>query len=259
MVGFGELRRLSLKWQTDIPAVEQVYALDWLLKAMFERPVLNNSLALEGSTALSKAYFPEYPPNSDLDVAALSPVEAASFEIELVSAAAEASRQSGSNYKLVSASATQARFQFTGPLGRRSAAQPQLVLRLFKGAVRSTPVTVPLIHPFSEPFKCLVRAMLLEEIAAKKIVLWSSRPRARDVYDLWFILKYGQARMNMVETRAIALAIAGQSGRLPGSAPDPQYLAILERAWDRALGQFVDKPAFAEAAAEINSRLVTLI
>lgn len=258
MVGFGELRRLSLKWQTDIPAVERVYALDWLLKAIFEQPPLSQALAVQGATALGKAYFSEYPAIPDLDMA--GPLAGgASLETDLGKAVAEATRQSGLSFRVHSVAATQARFEFAGPLGRRSAAQPQIVLRLFKEPLASDPVTVPLIHPFSEPLNGIVRAISLEEIAARYIAILSTRPRARDVFDLWFILHHGRSRLNIEQTRSLAADFARQRGRSPGARLDPAYRAVLERAWNNALKQFPAKPSFAQSEADINSALTAIL
>src|ERR687883_1731 len=130
MIGFGELRRLSLEWHTDIAAVERVYALDWLLKGIFDRALLRESLALRGASALNKVYFADYPPVQDLDFARGNGLDDSRLQKELEEAAQDATRASGLTFTLHSISGTEARFEYTGPLGRRSAAQPRLPLRL---------------------------------------------------------------------------------------------------------------------------------
>lgn len=52
MVGFGELRRLSVQWQVDIADVERAYAIEGLLTAIFEQSILSHALVLHDSSAL---------------------------------------------------------------------------------------------------------------------------------------------------------------------------------------------------------------
>ena len=38
MISFGEIRKKSVEWHTELTTVEKIYARDWLLKGIFDRP-----------------------------------------------------------------------------------------------------------------------------------------------------------------------------------------------------------------------------
>ena len=255
MVSFGELRRLSLEWQTDIVRVERVYALDWLLKGIFDHQELKWRLVLQDGAALCKAYFPDYPQVEDADLVWEKRVDGTQFGSELSEAADETGRNSGLRFKLHSMRGTEARFEFTGPLGRRSAAQPHLPLRFLETTLRSGAVERPLLHPFSDRCEAMVRAVSLEEMAADRVALIGEKPRARDMFDLWFILKHGEKRLNRAKTRDLAEQSAGAKRRVLRAEFDADYRPMLERAWDNALRTVRDKPTFLEAETEIRHEI----
>jgi hypothetical protein len=258
MIGFGEMRRLALVWQTDIARVERVFALDWLLKGIFDREVLRQALALRGAAALSKLYFADYPPIEDVDFARGVGLDDLKLESELVEAAEYAARISGMSYKLNSLQVTEARFEYTGPLGRRSAAQPHVPLRFHATPLHAGAVQGPMLHPFADRFETTVRAVSLEETAAERIALIGQTPRAREVYDLWFILRRGGGLLDRSATRALAETIAAEKGRLVSAEFDPAYRPLLERAWENALKHVRAKPSFVQAEAEIKEGLAQI-
>lgn len=255
MVSFGELRRLSLDWHVEISTVERLYALDWLLKGIFETKDLHDILALRGPAALGKVYFENYPTVTDADLTVEGGFEASHLEAKMEEAAIEASKVSGLRFSVRSIHATEVKFEFTGPLGRRSAAQPLLPLRLYPSQPRFKPIHRPLFHPFSEKFEIAVRAHTLEEMAGEGIARLSAKPRARDVFDLWFILKYGQSQLDEAATRAIAERIAFEKGLDVTSRLESSYRVLLGKAWDNGMKQLNMKPSLEEAEIEISERL----
>lgn len=259
MIGFGELRKKSVEWQTEISTVEKIYALDWLLKGLFDRALLRDTLTLRGASALASAYFPTYPRLEDIDLGKDEALDAETLEREIGASVTDAARASGLQFKLSSFKPTEARVEFTGPLGRRSAAQPLLVARFVPSAPRTPPSTRPLIHPFRDECAAAVRAITLNELAAERIVSFGQKPRARDVYDLWFILTQGSAELDSAATRALAEQIALEKGRTLHTAPDEKYAPLLERAWENALKSIHPHPTFAQTRSEIESRLSTIL
>jgi predicted nucleotidyltransferase component of viral defense system len=259
MVGFGELRRLSLQWQIEIAAVERVYALDWLLKGIFARKVLGQALALSGPAALGKAHFPDYPPIGDADLVRGGGLDDTLFESELSRAAEEAAQSSGLGFSLHSIRGTEARFEFTGPLGRRSAAQPLIPLRFHSTSLRAEAVLSQLLHPFADRCEATVRAVSLEELAARGIAMMAGMPRAYDVFDLWFIIRYGGEAPDYAKILALAHDFAREKGLVLRPEFEPAHRMVLARAWDRALRQIRDKPTFAQAEAEIQVKLEEII
>jgi predicted nucleotidyltransferase component of viral defense system len=259
MIGFGELRRLSLQWQTDIAVVERAYALDWLLKGIFDRRALHDALALRGAAAISKAYLAEYPQPEDADFARAARLDDATLEHELRQAAEEAARGLGLSFKLDTLAGTLARFEYTGPLGRRSAAQPHLPLRFLSAPPRAPAVARPLLHPFSDKIQAMVKAISLEELLAEQLARVGGRPRARDVYDLWFILTRGGEQLDRATARALAEQIAAEKGAPLRGEFDPAYRPALERAWENALKNLHPRPSFEQAESEIRDKIAPIL
>jgi predicted nucleotidyltransferase component of viral defense system len=255
MVGFSELRKKSLAWQMEISAVEKIYALDWLLKGIADRAPLFEGLTLRGASALAHAYFENYPRVEDAEFARAASLDDAALERELDAARDDAARASGLQFKRHSFQATEARVEFTGPLGRRSAAQPLLVARFVTAPPRLEPPPRALLHPFAEPYDAHVRVVALEELAAERLVLYMQKPRARDVFDLWFIVAYGADALDETQTRALAQRIADEKRVALRPTLDAAYAPLLERAWENALKNVRPHPPFAQARAAIEQWL----
>lgn len=260
MIGFGELRKKSLEWRTEISTVEKYYALDWLLKGIYDRAGMGEHLTLHGASALSKAYFPPdgagvvgYPQVEDIDFRVGDGFDHDTLERELLGAVQDAARESGLQLRLNAFQPTEARIEFTGPLGRRSAAQPLIPLRFVNTRTRLEPVPRPLLHPFSDKCKAVVRAVALEELAAERLVMWPQKPRARDVYDLWFILLHAGAQLDAARTHALAQLIARERRVHLRAELDASYAPFLERAWNNALKEIPARPAFETARQDVEA------
>lgn len=239
----------------DLSAVERIYALDWLLKGIVDRASLRDRLTLRGASALAHAYFENYPRVSDAEFARAANLDDAALESEIGAALTDAARASGLQFKLHSFQPTAARVEFTGPLGRRSAAQPLLMTRFVAAPVRAEPEWRALLHPFDETYAAQARVVALSELAAERIVLYSQKPRARDVFDLWFILRQGANILDAAQTRALAQRIADEKRVMLRANLDETYAPFLERAWENALTEIRPPPSFAQARFEIEAYL----
>lgn len=255
MISFGELRKKSLEWKVELSDVEHVYALDWLVRGIFRRPLLKSSLALNGESALALAYFVQAPRVRDVDLIRTGELDSAMLEQEFIQATNETAQASGLKFRLVSFQDTEARVEFTGPLGRRSAAQPLIVVRIVPRTTRIEPSVTPLVHPFNEPLDAEVRAVALAELAAERIVGYAQKPRARDVYDLWLLLTLGLGQLNAELVRSLAGQIADAKRVRLTPTLDPTYAPLLERSWDKGLGKIAGHPSFAQAQTDIETAL----
>lgn len=257
VIGFGELRRLSTQWHADIAVVERAYCIDWVLKGIFDQPELARALVLCGSAALRYAHCPDYPVVEEPEFLAAPPVEQATLDAALTAAA----QASGVRFTLIDFARTSAKVEYTGPLGRRSAAQPRIVLSFVPGQTRTEASHAPLIHPFSDVCAATVSAVGLEEFAAERIAQLAQAPRARDVFDLWFVLTHARERIDSSRTRGLARDIARAKNRaLPRADPpfDPTRRAGLERAWDRALQRVPGHPPFAQIERDLIHELESI-
>ena len=254
MIGFGELRRLSIQWHADIAAVERAYCIDWLIKGIFDQADLARILTLRGSAALRYAHFPEYPVTEEPEFLAATPPD----EPALRDALEFAAKTSGLKFTLTDFARTSAKAEFTGPLGRRSAAQPRIVLSFIPGKTRLEPARVPLIHRFSDACAATVSVVALEELAAERIAQLAQTPRARDVFDLWFVLTHARGRIESAQVTKRAREIAqAKNSALPRADAlfDPARRAGLERTWDNALRRVPDHLSFAETEKDLRNEL----
>jgi len=252
MIGFGELRKLALQWQVDLAEVERAYATDWLLKGLFDR--VADTLILRGGTALRYAYFADYPFHDAPEFIAL---ELPTYAM-LKDALGVAMQASGLKFLLSAFAGSSAQVDYTGPLGRRSAAQPRITLLFIAGQPRDSVVRLPLLHRFSDACAATVVAQSLDEIAAERIAMLGAAPRTRDVFEAWFIVTHAHEQMDAQRIGALALAIAqAKQLALPNpSAPfNPSHRAILERGWNKANYQ----PAFDQVEQDLKQRLPSFI
>ena len=254
MIGFGELRRLSVEWHADIAAVERAYCIGRLIKGIFDRADLSRALVLRGGAALRYAHSPQYPEIEEPEFLAIAPPDQATLRAALESAA----QSSGLKFSLTDFACTSAKVEFTGPLGRRSAAQPHIALSFIPGKTRLGPARVPLIHRFSDACTAMVSAVALEELAAERIAQLAQTPRARDVFDLWFVLTHARELIDAARLKELARDLArAKNSALPrhGAPFDPTHRAGLERSWDNALRRVPGHPTFAQIEKDLTHEL----
>lgn len=240
MIGFGELRKLSIEWRADLGEVERAYATDWLLKKLFDDVTLQSALVLRGSAALRYAHFADYPFLDAPEFWSSRTIEAETL-IALFDVGAPP-------FFLTSFSESAATVEYVGPLGRRSAAQARIALSFIAGQPRLAPVRAPLIHRFSDACPAIIAAVALEELAAERLAILGASPRVRDVFDLWFIVTH--ASIDFARMRVLANEIAQSKNiALPKveSIFDPAHRAVLERGWSNARYQ----PAFAQVEQDL--------
>ncbi len=288
MIGFGELRKFSTQWQIDIVAVERAYVIDWVVKGIFDHAALARVLVLRGGAALRYAHCADYPIAQDPEFLAIQPMDdrpardvadiprianppvdpagllrdaipsgtLRDLLAQALRAAADAS--GGLKFSLIDLERGGGKIEYTGPLGRRSAAQPRITLSILQGQTRLDPAHLPLIHPFSDNCAATVSAIALEEFAAERIAALGQKPRARDVYDVWFVLTHAHDKINAARAHTLAREIANGKNISPphmDSPFDPTHRAILERAWNSALSEVRGRPSFVQVEGDLRDAL----
>ncbi len=261
-IGFGELHKHSLEWHLDIAEVERAYAGDWLLKALFEQAELGARLVLRGSAALRYAYSPNYSPAEPPEFLLTQPQEPEALRQQLTAAVQSAGTGPGGvKYSLAGIERGSVKVEYTGPLGRRSAAQPRIILSLIPGTPRLAPTRVALVHPFGDFIPASVVALAREELVGERLAALGSGPRARDVYDLWFAFTRWGNDMDLAAAVTLAREIAAGKG-LPlktGAAVfDPAHRVVLQRTWDSALRTFPRHPSLEEVEQDLAKMIETL-
>ncbi len=255
MIGFGELRRRASEWKQDISDVERLYATDWLLKGIFDQTELAGHFALRGASALRFAYAPTYSLDESPEVAVLAPIAPDSLRVALETAARSV-QESGVKFTLADVTPSLAVWDYVGPLGRRSAAQPHIRLVMAPGHLQHPPVLIQLVHRFTDACDANIAAVALEELAAERIVaLASPTVRARDIYDLWFILTELASRLDRNKIKALVgtLARAKNIAPLATLSLAPSARSALARSWDASLRRVPDPPFLEQVEKDLSA------
>jgi predicted nucleotidyltransferase component of viral defense system len=253
MIGFGELRKRSAEWHMDLAVVERAYATDWLLQGISVQASLD-SLVLRGSSALRYAYSSDYPMVEMPEFLATEPLDEADLDNSLTMAARVASETSGLAFALDSIARGNAKIRFTGPLGRRSAAQPHISLSFIPGKPRLASAQMPLLHPFSDACAATLSVVAIEELIGERTAMLAGTPRARDVFDLWFAATQVRVRIGWEDARAVARELAA-ARNIPVPRPDalfePAHRSRLAGMWDSSLRSVPGHPAFEQVEKDL--------
>jgi predicted nucleotidyltransferase component of viral defense system len=253
LIGFGELRKISVHWQVDVSQVERVYVTDWMLKGIFDHATLSQSLVLRGGSALRYAYSSEFPFADDPEFFMTRVEDDSAMHDALTAALTAAANASGLKFTITSFSRGAGKVEYTGPLGRRSAAQPRVTLSIVPGHPRLEPARLPLLHPFNESCVAAIAAIALDELVGEQIASLVHTPRVRNVFDLWFAFMKLRDRLNVsqMNTSRNTLLRRKQSSTSADAVFDPQHRAILERSWDNALHEVRRHPSFTQVEHDL--------
>jgi len=133
---------------------------------------------------------------------------------------------------------------------------------------------MPIAHGYGETLEAAVRTYDLEEICAEKLrstrqtqakltVRGWARPRGRDFYDLWHLVRLGAGRVDWARVAEVLPRKCAHRGVTLSSIGDVFDLALLEEVratWERTLGPFVpDLPDVERVLAETRERLEALL
>ena len=201
MITMDELKRLSGQLSIDVTVLEKDYCLGWFLKGISENSGLHENLAFKGATAIKKTYFPDYRFSEDLDFTSKKDFTEVILEREVTAVCNEITTASGMNYSLVNVenkrdvkgeTAWELRIEFIGPRGQaQSPRRIRLDITAFEKILKPLKKR-EINHPYSDHFKATINTYALEEILAEKLRTILQRGYPRDIYDVWFVLKYGR-------------------------------------------------------------------
>jgi hypothetical protein len=267
--------------QVSQMVVEKDYALSYLLAGIAASPELSETLIFKGGTALKKLYFGDYRFSEDLDFSAVNAPREQAMEAAIRAAVQEATQLLSTHgpFQIETERYTEraphpggqdafiARVKFPW--------HPSPLCRIKVEITHDEPVLLEaarrnLIHGYEEEMAVSLRSYPLAEIVAEKMRAllqtqqkllqrgWN-RPRARDYYDLWRILRDFGPSLESGELSELLKRKSAHRGVSYGSL-DNFFTAELEaearRNWEGNLRPFVPElPACDDVLAELKRLL----
>lgn len=235
------LRASAGKGLTNKEHIEKDYFQDLLLYHLYKQ---TNQLVFKGGTALYKFYqLPRF--SEDLDFAVLS-AEKLEETIRLVVEKIPEARLI--QLKVLKTSLL-AKIRFKGILTAGNTVRLDISTDnplLEKFEIRNyTPVYIDL-NPFA------LRLMSLPEILAEKIHSLAAREKARDLYDLFFLLRFVKLDQSLVQKKLAHFGLSWERTMLL------KRIADLEPAWEKELGPFIlgELPAFSVVNEFVTKKLL---
>ncbi|MFZ3063622.1 MAG: nucleotidyl transferase AbiEii/AbiGii toxin family protein [Actinomycetota bacterium] len=270
MIPLSELKTKAAQSRVDISVLERGYVIGWVLEGIFDDPSLSESLVFKGGTALRKVYFPAYRFSEDPDftmVKSLAELGKDQIRASLDRACKNVYEQSGIELMLADFRQTRdeldeeaflGKIQYVGPRRHRAGNPPRVKLDMtLYEKVLLEPNNLPLMHPYSDAEDCyaVVSTYRLEEIVAEKLRAILQRTRSRDIYDLWYFLKYHKDALNLVATKDVFRKKCEYKGVDFKGIEDffkPELLESHKLAWEPSMKrQVINLPPFAEVEDDL--------
>jgi uncharacterized protein len=212
------MKPLRLKIQTECETkkvaqhvIEKDYALSYVLVGIAKQPELSDSLIFKGGTALKKIFFGDYRFSEDLDFSVINAPKANALE-KALQKAANLAKELLISYGPFDIQLKRNPERAPHPQGQEAFNmlvkfpwQPTPMCRIKIEITHDEPVILsaeykPILHGYDEELNCEVACYHIEEIIAEKmrallqthqklVARGWNRPRARDYYDLWNVLK----------------------------------------------------------------------
>jgi predicted nucleotidyltransferase component of viral defense system len=217
MISDKEIETKAAEFQLRPIDVQKDYVYGWILKGLFQRPMLAPQLVLKGGNALRKGYLPDTRFSKDLDFSARQGLALPVLENELRAVCDFVSAQTGIQFidKIVlrekdlpipGVEALEARLYFKGFYGEEN-----LSLKTQLDITQFDRIYLPvqnrqLLHAYSDQPECAttIQCHKLEEVLASKLTTLLHRRNPVDLFDLLYAIvfrdQYGVNRREVVTT-----------------------------------------------------------
>ena len=275
-------RRLGIPWEV----LERDYVLSWILTGISQTPVLRDTLAFKGGTALRKCYFKDYRFSEDLDFTGIGEVPGGKDLENMVRQACVAAEDSVDAYAPVAISCEryterephpggQEAFTIRARLPWQNRPQTRVLIEVTMDERVLWPTKrLKIIHDYGEPLDAGIHVYALEEVVAEKLraILqqidtlerrgWS-RSRGRDYYDLWRVLDAYHDRMDPTDFGPLLrkkCAARGVSFAGPSDFFEYRMLSEVRETWEPWLGPLVPGlPSFETILSQLRPQVEHLI
>ncbi len=263
MISLAEIRREAAKLGVDVAIIEKDYVLSWVLRGVCTSP-LTNSLVFKGGTALRKVYFSDYRFSEDLDFTINKPLTIDTIESSLSQVCREISTESGLELTVADLKQTntavgretfEGKIAYVGPRQHRgNPGRIKLDLTAYEKIILP-PAGSSLLHGYSDRCSVTISSYQLDEILAEKIRTIIQRGYPRDLYDVWYILKFHRDKIDYDSVRTTYLQKCEFKNVRPVEWKEFfESAAILskETAFANSLGrQLKELPGFAELTTDL--------
>ncbi len=200
MIEKQEVEAKAAEFNITPPEVQKDYVYGWMLKGIFQHPILGRYFSLKGSGALRKGYFTNARYSKDLDFSVTEEIEKTVLQNALNEVCEFVGENTGVKFQL-----DRTLVEDKGiPMANRQILEARAYFDSFYGEkvmILKTQLDVTqfdkhylplqnreLIHPYSDAGSCIgtVVCQKVEEIFASKLVALLHRRRAKDLFDLFY-------------------------------------------------------------------------
>lgn len=266
--------------------VERDHAQGHVLLGLGRQPALRETLVFKGGTALKKIHLgSNYRFSEDLDFSAINGPTGKDLE-HAVRAAVADGRAAARQFADVDMTVERHEERMPHPGGQEAFVvrvqfpwQRQAFVSIKIEITHDEPVLLPapvmaVTHGYDESIDASIRAYHLDEIAAEKLRATRQtqakliargwvRPRARDYYDLWHLVRLEPGRLDWSRVAAILpQKCSHRQVRLESLADvfDAALLGEVRASWARTVGPFVTElPEVEQVLSETRDRLDELL
>src|SRR5262245_8097124 len=275
------LREAALRMRVSQMVVEKDYALSYLLAGIAADSDLSGTLIFKGETALKKLYFGDYRFSEDLDFSAVDAPRGQALEEAVREAVKVATKLLSAHgpFQIETARYTErdphpgGQEAFTARV--KFPVYPSPLRRINVEITHNEPVLLEaerrvIIHGYEEELAASLRGYPLAEIVAEKMRAllqtqqkllargWN-RPRARDYYDLWRILRDFGPSLEQIDLNELLERKSAHRGVAYASLADFFTAELEEEArqhWAGNLSSFVaELPACDRVLTELRELL----
>lgn len=259
MITDKAVRRIARREKLPAGMVEKDYVISWLLKEVYDNPVIRENLAFKGGTALKKVYFPDtWRLSHDLDFTLHNDLKAGDIKEGIKQAFTSLKENSGILFSVdsfhVSPDSIIASLQFKGPLVHKNRLRTDITLTeklLFAPQWKKLKTVYPDVPEFR------VKVYTLKEILIEKLRSIIQRGKSRDYYDVWRLLKVKNYKMEKIDELLEEKCKITQVEYRPELIFDRERLKAAERHWKKALRNLTKElPDFPQVIYELKKEIL---
>lgn len=265
MIKPGEIQNKAREARIRDQQIEKDYILSWILQGIASHPKLSELIVFKGGTVLKKIYFNDYRLSEDLDFTLIDYnltnqqilelfkkvfeyiKEEANIPLEIIDN--NDHEDGGINFYI----------SYVGPLGGIGANKKIKVDISRNEKLEFKPVKHDVFCNYSDQSRHQLLCYSLEEVIVEKMRSIMQRMQARDLYDIWYLLKIHGIKIDLLinefKAKCKSKGIKPSEFRTKLEQRLPQY----RERWKKSLAdQINDLPDFDNVVREVTRELKNL-